>query len=113
MEEYPCVMPFTRAPVGRFIDRELTKHGISAKRLMTAVSPAIVPRLAEALGCCGISDSLTAAASAHIDIKAIPLSVDISVRVQAIRNAGAANRAVDDLYIRSLRDSMLLLSNTQ
>ncbi|MDF2368435.1 LysR family transcriptional regulator [Sneathiella sp.] len=111
VEKYPCIMPFTRAPVGKFIDQELAKHGISMKRLMTAVSPAIAPRLVEALGCCAISDSLTAVANPHIDIKAIPLSIDISVRVQAIQNAAAAKRTVDDLYIHSLRDSLSMLSN--
>lgn len=103
LEEYPCILPSTGAPIGAYISRKLDEFGVVPKRLMTAVSPAIVPGLVEELGCCAILDHLTANAFSHLEIEAIPLSVDLKFEVQVIQNAAAAEWAVANLYIRSLR----------
>ncbi|MEX1035298.1 MAG: LysR family transcriptional regulator [Sneathiella sp.] len=104
LETYPCILPSVQAPIGGFIARKLEELGIKPKKLMTAVSPAIVPGLVEELDCCAVLDHLTANAFAHLEIVAIPLSVDLKFEVQAIRNASAADRAVVDLYIQSLKE---------
>jgi DNA-binding transcriptional LysR family regulator len=104
LETHPCILPSVRAPIGGFISRKLEELGVKPNRLLTAVSPAIVPGLVEELGCCAILDHLTVNAFSHLDLVAIPLSVDLKFEVQVIQNSSAADRAVVKLFIESLKD---------
>lgn len=103
LEEYSCIMPSPRAPIGGQIARRFEELGIKTNKLMTAVSPAITPGLVQELNCCAILDHLTAAAFSHLSIKIIPLSIDLQFEVQVIESTGSPKRAVTDVYIQSLR----------
>ncbi|MZR30411.1 LysR family transcriptional regulator [Sneathiella litorea] len=103
LEEYSCIMPSPRAPIGGQIARRFEELGVKTNKLMTAVSPAITPGLVQELNCCAILDHLTAAAFSHLSIKIVPLSIDLQFEVQVIESTGSPKRAVTDVYIQSLR----------
>lgn len=106
LSDIPCILPSADAPIGGMFHERLGSLGITPLSVATSVSPSVVPDLANALNCFGITDSLTVSYWPMDMMQVVDFREDLSFDVQLIINPSHPDRQAASVFGSSLKKQL-------
>ncbi|WP_068085783.1 LysR family transcriptional regulator [Polycladidibacter stylochi] len=109
LEDYETIMPPEALPFGSYFFEELNRREIKPKVTITCRGVDTAMRFVEEMECCAIVNAVSAALLIGERQKIMPLEVDLTFSVQAIRPLQAAHREVSESFIARVKSQLQAL----